>query len=211
MLNSELDNNLIRCSRQFHRKKSVTPALFNCHLSCDDYPQVWEVCHYKQLFILINMFTMYRQEFARLELFKDLTLAHLELISSISESVLLAKERIIFEQGAPANHLFILQDGQVVIRYKPYDGPSLVVAHIATGGVFGWSAALHRDIYTSSAIALENSHAFRISGESLQSLCVQCPETGKILLDRLARVVSERLRSTHTEILGILSQGADNR
>ncbi|NTU75835.1 MAG: cyclic nucleotide-binding domain-containing protein [Anaerolineaceae bacterium] len=154
---------------------------------------------------------MYRQDIARLGLFNDLSPAHLDLIASICEPVTLAKDRVIFEQGAAANYLFILQNGQVVIRYKPYDGPSLVVAQIFTGGVFGWSAALRRDIYTSSAIAVVDSQAVRISGESLQSLCVQCPETGKIVLDRLAQVVSERLRSTHTEILGILSQGAENR
>lgn len=154
---------------------------------------------------------MYRQDIARLELFNDLSSAHLDWIASISELVLLAKDRIVFEQGSPANHLFILQEGQVVIRFKPYDGPSLSVAHIAAGGVFGWSAALGRDIYTSSAIALDDSRAIRIAGESLQSLNVQCPETSKIVLERLARVVSERLRCTHTEILGILSQGVDNR
>lgn len=154
---------------------------------------------------------MYRQDIVRLDLFKDLSIAHLDLIASISEQVSLAKDRIIFEQGARANYLFVLQDGQVVIRYKPYDGPSLLVARIAAGGVFGWSAALRRDIYTSSAIALEDSRAIRISGENLQRLCEQRPETGKIVLERLARIVSERLRNTHTEILGILSQGADNR
>lgn len=152
---------------------------------------------------------MYRQELARLQIFQGLSPSELELVDSIAEHVHLPRNQTIFEQGQRASHLYILQEGRVVIRFKPYDGPALVVARIEPGGVFGWSAALHRDIYTSGAAAELDSQAFCIPAASLYWLCDQCPETGNVVLQRLAKVVSERLRSTHTPILNILRQGVD--
>ena len=48
-----------------------------------------------------------------------------------------------------------------------------------------------------------------IRGSNLQMVCTQYPETGNILLERLASVIAERLRSTHTQVLGMLTQGMD--
>jgi CRP/FNR family transcriptional regulator, cyclic AMP receptor protein len=77
--------------------------------------------------------------------------------------------------------------------------------------VFGWSAALRRDIYTSGASAVQESVAYRIRGVKLPEICSRYPETGGLLLERLASVIAERLRSTHTQVLGILTQGIDSR
>jgi CRP-like cAMP-binding protein len=58
--------------------------------------------------------------------------------------------------------LYVLMDGQVAIRFKPHDGDWLTVTDVQAGGVFGWSAALGRRRYTSSAICLQESHAYSI-------------------------------------------------
>ena len=119
-------------------------------------------------------------------------------------------EQIIFDQGQRTEYLYILLRGKVEVRFKPYDGPPLTVACIKPGGVFGWSTALNRETYTSSAHATEQCEAYRISGTQLQNFCAQDPGTGKILLERLASVIAERLNNTHTQILTILSQGLDS-
>ncbi|NLG98277.1 MAG: Crp/Fnr family transcriptional regulator [Chloroflexi bacterium] len=119
------------------------------------------------------------------------------------------KDEVIFEQGQPASHLYILLSGNVIVRYKPYDGPPLTVANIEPGGVFGWSAALGRETYTSSAVTVQESVAVRVRGSNLQVIRAQYPETGKILMDRLAGVITERLHSSHTQVLEILTRGFD--
>jgi len=119
-------------------------------------------------------------------------------------------EQVIFEQGQRTEFLYILLRGKVEVRFKPYDGPPLTVTRIDPGGVFGWSTALNRDTYTSSAHAVEKCEAYRLSGTRLQSFCMQEPVTGKILLERLAGVIAERLNNTHAQILSILTQGLDS-
>jgi CRP-like cAMP-binding protein len=161
------------------------------------------------LSIVINMVTMFRLEFADLAIFNGLGPEQLGALSPLLEEVHFLRGTVIFEQGEPANGLYILLQGEVLVRYKPYDGPLLKVAHIEPGGVFGWSTALGRAEYTSGAEALTDGLAYRISADGLHTLCECNPQAGGLLLERLAGVIAERLRTTNNAILDILSQGID--
>jgi CRP-like cAMP-binding protein len=118
-------------------------------------------------------------------------------------------DMVLFEQGSKAEYLYILTEGSVTIRYKPYDGPALNVANILPGNVFGWSAALNRFTYSSGAITAENSKAIRIRRDDLQTLCQRYPQTGALFIDRLASVISERIKNAHHEILAMLRDNMD--
>ena len=150
---------------------------------------------------------MFKQDAARLDLFKDMQASQLTEIAAIAELVCLPARMAIFEQGDPATFLYILTEGAVNVLYKPYDGPQLSVARILPGGVFGWSAILTRERYTSGAVAEANSEAYRISSTALRSLCEKDPEMGIILLDRLAGVIAKRLKSTHSQVFHMLVNG----
>lgn len=175
----------------------------------DECPAFWEICHYKTKNAFINIGSMLRQDDASISIFAGLDNNQINQLSHYLVECHFLKNQVIFEQGQPAENLYILVGGEVVIQYKPYDGPMLTVARIEPGGVFGWSSALRRDVYTSGAVAMCESSAIRIRGESLHVLRARHPDTGDILLERLASVIAERLRSTHTQILGILTQGLD--
>lgn len=152
---------------------------------------------------------MFRQEIASLAIFNGLDSSQVSALSPLMEEVSFTAGQVIFEQGHAATYLYILLRGLVQVRYKPYDGPALTVARISPGDVFGWSAALGRDIYTSGARAEVASAAYRLRTDSLHHLCDCDPEAGGILLERLAGVIAERLRNTHSTILDLLSQGID--
>ena len=130
-------------------------------------------------------------------------------MAPLLEPVNLAQNEVIFEQGRIAEHLYILLEGEVVVNFKPYDGPQLTVAHIHPGGVFGWSAILGRQVYTSIALAAVDSVAIRMRGEELRSLCEEKPQTGLAILERLAGVIAERLNSTHAQIFTMLTESMD--
>jgi len=149
---------------------------------------------------------MFRQGYAQLSIFAGLDGNQIHQLSQFIEECQFPKDYVIFEQNDSADHLYILLSGEVVIRYKPYDGPSLLVARIEPGGVFGWSAALRREAYTSGAQAAQDSAAYCIRGADLAIIYREYPETGKVFLERLAGVIAERLRSTHAQVLKILTQ-----
>jgi len=152
---------------------------------------------------------MFRQDPSQFSLFRGLNPQQMAEIERIMELCSIPQGAVIFEQGQSPDYLYILEQGEVLVRYKPYDGPPLTVAHILPGGVFGWSAALGRESYTSGAVAISCITAYRISGTRLQRLCKENPATGSIVLERLADVIAERLNSTHPQIMSILTKGLD--
>lgn len=142
-------------------------------------------------------------------LFNDFTDHQLFQLSQVMEFCSLPADMVLFEQGSQAEHLYILLDGEVAIYYKPYDGPSLVIAKVLPGYVFGWSAALKRKVYSSSAKTTRDSAAFRIKKSTFSSLCDLCPDAGALFLNHLASAISERIENSHPEMLLLLRNGME--
>ncbi|MEI8131699.1 MAG: Crp/Fnr family transcriptional regulator [Leptolinea sp.] len=128
-------------------------------------------------------------------------------IQTILESCMFAENSMVFQQDQEAFFLYILTFGEVIIRFKPYDGEELTIAQIYPEGIFGWSAVLGRPHYTSSAYCSSAATAIRIRADLLQQFCERNPELGMILLDRLASGIALRLKSTHAEVLAMLTRG----
>lgn len=141
---------------------------------------------------------------ASLPLFSGMSLEQIEHVARLGEVRLYRDGERLFAQGDPADRLHVLLSGRVTILFKPHDGDLLTVAEIDPGGVFGWSSALGRRAYTSSAVGLEDCQTFSLRGDALRKLCELHPETGVTILERLAQVIADRLDSTHTQVVDLL-------
>lgn len=150
---------------------------------------------------------MFENILDRLSLFKDLSPDQQNLLRPLLIPMDCYSGTNLFEQGDPAEYLYLVVVGEVVIRYKPDDGPVIIVAHVRPGGIVGWSAALGSLSYTSGATCEGYTQMLRVRGEDLRHLCNECPETGILILDRLATVIAERLRNTHDQVMALLLQG----
>jgi CRP/FNR family cyclic AMP-dependent transcriptional regulator len=145
--------------------------------------------------------------FPNLFLFRDLLPDQLKLLHPLFIPCEFDADTILFEQGEPAENLFAVVSGEVVVNFKPDDGPIIVVARVQPGSIVGWSAALGSRRYTSSAACTTCTQLLRVRGDDLRRLCLQHPDTGEIFLDRLATVIAERLHSTHDLVLSLLQLG----
>lgn len=143
----------------------------------------------------------------QVSLFQDLDQKHLNLVAEQFNTESFAAGEIVFEQDDPADRVYVVASGKVAIRFKPYDGDLLDVSEIEKDGIFGWSAVLGRKQYTSSAVCLEDTETFWIEGDVLRELAEEHPETGVIILERLAEVIAQRLQSTHEHVVQLISQG----
>lgn len=150
---------------------------------------------------------MKNDPFAHLPVFRDFSEDQLRLLRPLFTSVDAYAEELLFEQGAPVEYLYLVLSGEVLIRYKPEDGPALTVARVKSGGVVGWSAALGSQSYTSAAVCDTYSQLLRVRGRDLRHLCIDHPETGTLLLERLASIIAARLRNTHEQVVALLKQG----
>jgi CRP-like cAMP-binding protein len=138
-------------------------------------------------------------------LFHDLDPAQIDALKPLFEPFTTPTETVIFEQGDPATYLYLILKGAVLIRYKPYDGPSIILTRLREGDVFGWSAVIGSPRYTSSIISESALEAIRIRGEDLWKLVEEQPKTGKMIIDRLAKIVSPRWEKAHEQIQSLMS------
>lgn len=138
-------------------------------------------------------------------LFQDLEPVQTDLLKPLFEQFTCASETAIFEQGSPASYLYLLIKGGVAIRYKPYDSPPIVLTRLRAGDVFGWSAVIGSPNYTSSIISETQIECIRIKGIDLRTLIREHPETGKRIVDRLARIVSSRWKNAHAQVQSLLN------
>jgi NitT/TauT family transport system permease protein len=143
----------------------------------------------------------------RVSILKGLDADKIELLRPLFEKFSCPRGAIIFQQGERAEFLYLLVGGQVEISFRPYDGVAITVSHVGKGDLFGWSAVVGSDKYTSSAFAIEAVVAYRVQGGQLRKFCWEHPEAGKKILERLADGVSLRWKDTHKQVQSILLQG----
>lgn len=135
----------------------------------------------------------------------------INLLAPILEEFSCQPGTVIFHQGEQAEFLYMVIDGKVDMSFKPYDGIPITVSHVGKGGLFGWSALVGSDKYTSTAIAIEGVDAYRVHGSDLRKFCQEHPETGKDILERLADGVSSRWKDAHKQVQSILFQGMTDK
>ena len=138
-------------------------------------------------------------------LFYDLSDEQLDSLARLAVPCNFALNDKVFEQDQFAEFLYIVLSGEISILFKPHDGDEITVARVTEGGICGWSSVLGRAIYTSAAICTQPSETLRFRGRELQKLCETFPETGIMIMERLAAVIAERLSSTNEQIMLLLS------
>ena len=148
----------------------------------------------------------------QISIFADLNPEQYALLEKIFSLCHCDGDEIVFEQGDASDYLYIVVSGEVAIIFKPDDGDPINVARIQEDGVFGWSAAFGSDKYTSGAVCVAQSKLLKVLGCDLKQLRQNHPQTGILILKRLASVVAERLRSsaTHDQVVALLEHGLIN-
>lgn len=139
-------------------------------------------------------------------LFFDLTDEQLDSLARLAIPCTFSTNQMLFEQNQYAEFLYIVLSGEISIRFKPHDGDEITVARVTEGGICGWSSVLGRAIYTSAAVCTQPGETLRFRGRELQKLCESFPDTGIIIMERLAAVIAERLSNTNEQIMLLLSQ-----
>jgi CRP/FNR family transcriptional regulator, cyclic AMP receptor protein len=155
---------------------------------------------------------MFNKIFDQLTIFEGMDTSQRTLLQAYFVICDCTCDDVIFEQDAPADFLYIVIEGEVAVRFKPDDGPELIVSRIKDGGVFGWSAAFGSGIYTSGAVCTQPSQLLSVRGSDLKMLRENHPETGILILKRLAAIVAERMKNEgdHLQVVALLEHGLRN-
>jgi CRP-like cAMP-binding protein len=143
----------------------------------------------------------------RVPTLKDMNEEYVNLLRPLFAPYSCSSGAVVIQQGEPADYLYLIINGTVEVSFKPYDGVPITVSHVGKDGLFGWSAVVGSQTYTSSVTAIEDLETFRIHGNELRRLCVDHPDAGRDILERLANVVSSRWKNADEQVKSILVNG----
>lgn len=111
----------------------------------------------------------------------------------------------VFRAGDPADSLFLVSKGKVVLRFKvTYHSISTEISldKASQGDTFGWSALTDPFKYTLSAFTTEDSELVEIKESAIKRICEENSHLGYLLMSNIAKIIGQRFST----VQGILIQ-----
>jgi CRP/FNR family transcriptional regulator len=115
--------------------------------------------------------------------------AELSVLSACAEYLRLSPNRLVFAQGDPTAHFYLLEKGHVRVFYDAWNGREIDFFHCRPGDMFGLAEAFSRRPRSASAQATESSLVWAIDAGKLPEIARRAP---KFML-RLTEAMSLRL------------------
>jgi len=138
------------------------------------------------------------------DLFEGLGDDELIAIAKLAREVTCEAGEIIFREGDPARDLYIVREGRVAILIDIGRGKQTVIETISRNSSFGWSAMVSPYTFTGSARALERTRLIVLSGRDLRELCRTNCSTCYTIMEKIAMIISRRLKDTRLQLIGLL-------
>ncbi len=128
--------------------------------------------------------------------------AQQKAIALITKEVLYDRGRVIFEEGQPADVLYVLLEGCVDLYYTASGDhhDQLLVAEIDVGEPFSISALIEPHVLTATAQARTTSRVIEIKGAALRALCEVDNKLGYAIMRQAAKSAMDRLHYTRVQL-----------
>ncbi len=138
------------------------------------------------------------------EVFDGLSDDELAPIAKMSSQQSYRAGDLVFEENQEATSLYIVTSGRVGILIDIGKGRQTVVDTIVPDGSFGWSALVPPYFYTGAAKCLEPTQVLVVPGDDLRSLCLENCRICHSIMERLASIISARLKDTRIQLIGLM-------
>lgn len=127
--------------------------------------------------------------------FAELSQAELDMLMPFIMEENIPYNGTFFEEGQPANYLFVLTRGSVDLYFKMPDDPRhrVLAGEINAVEPFGISALIEPHTYAMTARAGTDCHVLRIDAEPLRDLMGKDCKMGYALMREIAKASMERM------------------
>lgn len=133
-------------------------------------------------------------------LFRDLDERYAGLLAGCASKVRFCPRELIFRQGGPAEHFYLICDGRVSVELRsPHEG-TLTIQTLGAGEVVGWSWLFPPYQWYFDARALDDTSAVRMDGACLRGKCDQDPALGYALMKRFSAIMHERMQAARLQL-----------
>ncbi len=132
---------------------------------------------------------------------EGLDAGHLEILARIATKERFQTGQTIFRQRDEANGFYLIEKGLVSLDYELPRERCIQIQQIGPGEVLGWSWLAEPYQWQFSANVIEDVTASFFRASDLREQCRLDPKLGYALMERIARVLIERLQATRHKLL----------
>jgi CRP-like cAMP-binding protein len=140
--------------------------------------------------------------------FTGLDPAHMELIVGCARNVHFRAGEVLFRTGESADTFYVLRDGHVALDLHDPQRGDLIIATLGAGEVVGWSWLIPPYRWMFDARAVAPVRAVALDGACLRGKCGTDPALGYALMQRVARVMYDRLQDARIRLLDVYGSPA---
>jgi CRP-like cAMP-binding protein len=139
-------------------------------------------------------------------LFRDISPAVLEQIAAISEEITFLAGQSVFREGEKAEHVHFLIKGSLALKVNIMTRPDSVTVSFVEKSFecFGWSGMVPPSHFTATAYCEQDSSILAIPGKDLLKILSANRDDGYLVMQRMAEMISDRLRNSRQALLKTL-------
>jgi CRP/FNR family transcriptional regulator, cyclic AMP receptor protein len=142
----------------------------------------------------------------RFSCFQSLNTEQIAILATRIDEVRLASGRILFRQGEPGDSIYLLLSGQIVIRLGATTTDERTLAKLEAGAIFGEMGPLTDAPRTATAMAVADSHLWRVSASSLHDALQHGEAWATSLLLATAQVLGRRVAAMNEELIKLSAE-----
>ena len=142
----------------------------------------------------------------KLDLFKDLTLDQLEIVSEQVKMLIVEPETVIFNQGDAGNAVYFIVEGNLDVILRSDWGEDVTLANLGPGTSFGEMSIIDGLPRSAGVVAKAKASIIRLGKDRFEHILRYHPDIGVIILRWLARFMSDHLRRTNETLSDFLEQ-----
>lgn len=146
----------------------------------------------------------------RFPLFGGLEFKSIQVLAMASKEVTIPQGEWLFHEREEADAIYVILSGKVDLRMaiNSEGAHTAVIDHLVEGDPLGWSALVEPFTYTASALVTEDARLVRLSAEDIRNLMEEYPSVGYRLMDRLSRIIRDRLVNIRTRFVSLTEPGS---
>jgi len=119
-------------------------------------------------------------------------------VLDISERLSQIEGDLMFHEGDPANHFYVLLKGRVKLSLGDTGPVVYMVRH--PGEIIGWSGLIGREIYSASGECMETTNLLKFDRDNFLEILKKYPQNEALLFKRLAEMLGNRLLEIYPTI-----------
>jgi CRP/FNR family transcriptional regulator, cyclic AMP receptor protein len=139
----------------------------------------------------------------RISFLHDIDPDHLQQIASIAEIRVYDTNDILFHEGEPAEHVYLVVSGRIVLELCPATIYRKNLMSVEPGEMLGWSSFVEQRNYASTGVVVSPTQLVKIDGKQLRAICDRDPEFGYDFMHRIMRALAKRLTTTWSQLANI--------